>query len=322
MKRRTFLQHSGRALAAAPFLSLASDLFHPSEAAAQAIPPAVLDRIGITTVCFREQFAKTKSRGTTIAPGRELTLLTAPKFIADNLGLHNVEIWNFQWDEETIDYAKKIKAAAEAVGSKIINLQLDLGAQDTLSDPDAAKRAAALTAIKGWMDRTAATGAKTMRANTGGGSEANWDVNRTADGFRQLAEYGKSIGLTILIENHIGYSANIDKVVQIVKTVNHPNCKALCDWGNTPANGTPEQKVAALSKMFPYLALVSAKELDFDDQNKHIDYDVVPIIKATEASGYKGIYSIEFYSVNNKPPKDVVAAAKDMIKALAANIKA
>jgi hypothetical protein len=71
--------------------------------------------------------------------------------------------------------------------------------------------------------------------------------------------------------------------------------------------------------LFPQLELVSAKELDFDEQNRHVNYDVVPLIKATEASGYKGIYSIEFYG---KPPKDVVAAAKDMIAALAANIKA
>ena len=48
---------------------------------------------------------------------------------------------------------------------------------------------------------------------------------------------------------------------------------------------------------------MSAKELDFDENNKHVNYDVVPIIKATEASGYKGIYSIEFYG---EPPKDVV----------------
>jgi len=60
-------------------------------------------------------------------------------------------------------------------------------------------------------------------------------------------------------------------------------------------------------------------ELDFDENNRHVNYDVVPIIKATEASGYKGIYSIEFYG---KPPKDTVAAARDLIKALSANISA
>ncbi len=51
-----------------------------------------------------------------------------------------------------------------------------------------------------------------------------------------------------------------------------------------------------MQKLMPYLSLVSAKELDFDANNNHTSYDVVPLIKATEASGYRGIYSIEFYT--------------------------
>jgi hypothetical protein len=76
-----------------------------------------------------------------------------------------------------------------------------------------------------------------------------------------------------------------------------------------------------MKKLMPYLALVSAKELDFDANNNHTSYDVVPLIKATEASGYRGIYSIEFYSEKNPPP-DPVAAAKTMMAAIAANIRA
>ena len=82
---------------------------------------------------------------------------------------------------------------------------------------------------------------------------------------------------------------------------------------------TGEKNISSWS-MRAFVAL-AAKELDFDDQNRHISYDVVPIIKATEASGYKGIYSIEFYT-EKQPPRDVVAAAKTMIQTLAANIKA
>ena len=313
MNRRSFIRLSGGAVAMAPFLGS-----FPALARAyggQSIAPGVLKRIGITTVCFRDRFALTRDKKAGPIPaGQELTLLTAPKFIADSLGLHNVEIWSFQFDDRSLDYCKKIKAAAEAVGSRISNVQVD--GSENLSDPDAAKRAASINEIKQWMDRAAAVGAPTMRANTGGGPAEGWDVNRTADSFRQLAQYGRKIGVKILIENHIGYSADIDKVVAIIKAVNDPYCRAICDWGNSPSN---EGRVGALSKLFPYLELVSAKELDFDENNRHVNYDVVPIIKATEASGYKGIYSIEFYG---KPPKDTVAAAKDMITALVANIKA
>ena len=318
MTRRWFIALGGRAAAVAPIWAALPALggFARAAAAGQSIPDAVLRRIGITTVCFRDRFVQTREKSAPPLPaGEELTLLTAPKFIADTLGLHNVEIWNFQFAEQSLDYCKQIKAAAESVGSRIINIQVD--GQENLSDPDQAKRGASIDLIKRWMDRAAAVGAPTLRANTGGGPPEAWDVKRTADSFRQLAEYGKKIGVKILVENHIGYSADIDKVVAIVKAVNDPYCRAISDWGNTPSS-SEEARVAGLSKLLPLIDLVSAKQLDFDEQNRHINYDVVPLIKATEASGYKGIYSIEFYG---KPPKDTVAAAKNMIKALAENIR-
>jgi sugar phosphate isomerase/epimerase len=318
MNRRSFIRLGGRAAAIVPIWAAAPSLAGAARlSAAQPAAGAALRRIGITTVCFREQFTQTRTKGAApLAPAEELTLLTAPKFIADTLGLHNVEIWSAQFADTSLDYCRQIKGAAEAVKSRIINIQVD--GPENLSDPDAAKRAASIEAIKKWLDRAAAVGAPTCRANTGGGPPEAWDVTRTADSFRQLAQYGRKIGVKILVENHVGYSADIDKVMAVVQAVNDPYCRALSDWGNTPST-SPEARVAALKKMFPSLELVSAKELDFDEQNRHVNYDVVPIINATEASGYKGIYSIEFYG---KPPKDVVAAARDMIAALSANIKA
>lgn len=318
MNRRSFLVQSGGALIAAPLAasipaSLAAMQSKPS--AGNAIPAAVLKRIGITTVCFRDRFAATRDKKDGPVPaGQELTLLTAPKFIADTLGLHNVEVWSAQFADQSIDYCKQVKAAAAAAGSKIINIQVD--GRENLSDPDEAKRAASIAQIKQWMDRSAAVGAPTLRANTGGGPPEAWDVKRTADSFKQLAVYGKTIGVKILVENHIGYSADIDKVVAVAKAVNDPFCRVICDWGNSPMTSSAAQ-IEGLSKLFPYLELVSAKELDFEG-NRHVNYDVVPLIKATEASGYRGIYSIEFYG---KPPQDTVAAAKDMITALVGNIK-
>ena len=111
----------------------------------------------------------------------------------------------------------------------------------------------------------------------------------------------------------------IDAVVAIVKAVNSDHCKALADWGNSNAN-TEQGRIEELSKMFPYLGFVSAKELEFDAQNNHTSYDIVPIVKATEASGYKGIYSIEMWT-NRNPPPDPVAAARTMMRQIAANLK-
>jgi hypothetical protein len=53
MNRRRFLQHSARTLAAAPFFPIVARAAEAGFGAAQSLSPAVLNRIGITTVCFR-----------------------------------------------------------------------------------------------------------------------------------------------------------------------------------------------------------------------------------------------------------------------------
>ena len=100
MNRRSFIRFGTQAAAVVPFWAAAPAFasFSRQPAAAKPVPAAVLRRIGITTVCFRERFTQTREKGAApLAPGQELTLLTAPKFIAETLGLHNVEIWSAQF---------------------------------------------------------------------------------------------------------------------------------------------------------------------------------------------------------------------------------
>jgi hypothetical protein len=57
--------------------------------AAAGVYPSALRRIVITTVCFRDRFATTRDNAEGPLPfSTELTLLTAPRFIADTLGLN------------------------------------------------------------------------------------------------------------------------------------------------------------------------------------------------------------------------------------------
>ena len=133
--------------------------------------------------------------------------------------------------------------------SRIINIQVD--GQENLSDPGCgeARRLDRRRSSSGWIGRRRSARRPAAPTPAAGPPEA-WDVNRTADSFRQLAAYGKKIGVKILVENHIGYSADIDKVVAVVKAVNDPYCRAMSDWGNTPSS-SPEARVAGLSKLFP-----------------------------------------------------------------------
>lgn len=315
MDRRRFMQQSGAAALAAAFWSCASG--HSASWATE-LPPAVgggsgLDRIGATTVSFRSRFPSTRDMNVGADPGPpDLTLETAAEFFAGELGLHNVELWYLHFEEASIAYCERIRSAAERVGSRIINIQAGV---TNPSDTDPEVRAQGVEEARAWIDRAVALGSPRIRINTGGG-EAPFDAERTADSFRRMADYGRERGVVLLVENHGGYSQEIDHVVAILEAVDDSNCRALADYGNTPA-GSTEDRIAGLTKMFPYLAFVSAKGTGFDDQHAHTDYDIGALVRATEASGFTGYYSIEMWpDEDSPPPADPVRAAlrlKDVI---------
>src|SRR3954468_13072403 len=110
MNGRRFLEYGSRALAEVPILSLAERVGSPLYA--QAIPAAVMNRIAVSTDCFRFQFKTTFARGQSGPPANLplLTLLTAPKYIADQAGIHNVEIWAPHFEDLSAEYCREIKS--------------------------------------------------------------------------------------------------------------------------------------------------------------------------------------------------------------------
>lgn len=321
MNRRKFIRDGCLVVAGWPLLSLPMTACAQAGVDSKAGAADPLNRIGVTSVCFRQWFPQQPPAGGGADRPRKMTLLEFPAFVVKELGLHTVEVWAAHFDDTSIDYCKRLKAAADAVGAKINNIQLDLVQYD-LAATDPAERAKSIATVKSWMDRAVACGASSVRANTDTPVEGRpFDPQLIGESFRQLADYGQGLGVAVLVENHYGYSKDIDQAVAVANAANHPNCKTLSDWGNSEGANT-EERIVDLSKMFPKLGLVSAKGLRFDANYKHVDYDIASIVKATEKSGYRGIYSIELYvSEPADVPKDPVRAVKSMIAAIAPNLQ-
>ncbi len=313
MNRRDFMKRSGLALAT-PALIAATEAGR-----AEAASPDGSDkmkRIGCTTVCFRPRFPSTRSDKTSRPD--DLTPLAVPEFFAGKLGVHNVELWSRHFPENSLDYCRKIKAAAEQVGSRIINIQLDEPGYN-LSHADVAQRKESVRFVKQWMARAAACGATSLRANTGGSRGQAFDAGLTGGSFGELAEHGRKIGVKILIENHGGYSSHPDNIVAIIKHVDSPFCRTLPDFGNIPGSFTPGQRAAFLEKLFPYAHLVSAKGMVFDEQYRHTTYDVAACVRLGEKAGFKGVYSVEMWAPDYYPA-DPIRAAKELIGIITSNI--
>jgi L-ribulose-5-phosphate 3-epimerase len=315
MDRRTFLQKFGLTALAAPLYGFRYSADPRVEIAAYLEAGVSMDRMGMTTVSFRSRFPSTARMGEpTTAPN--LSLETAPRFIADEFGIHNVEVWDQHFDDFSIEYCERVREAAARSGSRIINIQSERVVGVSSPDPEVRDRAVANA--HEWMDRATAMGCPSVRINTGGSPTAKMDLEVTAGSFRRIAEYGEAVGVMVLIENHGGYSARIANVAAIVAAVDHPMCRSIIDFGNTPAQ-TTDDRIADISRLFPTLQMVSAKGVDFDESFDHVSYDIGALVRATEASGFRGIYSVELYT-SNAPPPEPIRAARTVKREILANL--
>ncbi len=313
MKRRSLLQ--GSCLVAATSVvggqalqTLAASGFHDK--------PDVLNRLACTTVCFRTRFPQTRPKGFSAPGDREYSLSDIPALFAEKLHIHNIEFWSRHFAEQSPAYCSKLRRLIERAGSTLCNIQLDEPGYN-LSHPEKSVRDKSVRLCKEWMDRAATCGATSMRANVGNGPRGStFNVNTAAESFAQLAEYGRKIGVKILIENHGGYSAQVENIVALVQTVNDPWCRTLPDFGNMPGDFTQQQREAFLSKLFPWAHLVSAKGMVFDRQYRHQSYDIGRCVRLGESLGFSGVYSVEQWS-RNYIPADPFRAVQAIISEVA-----
>lgn len=250
------------------------------------------ERIGFTTVSVRDRIPFRLPGAPTPEPG-PMTLLHAPQFAAETVGVPNLEVWNLQFDDTSENYCSRLRSAAQRAGVAITNIQVDGGGD--LGSPDPAVRKEALANAHAWIDRAAWIGAPAIRANFSPLSpKVPFEVGPASESFRALADYGRSNNVMILTENHFGHSVQIENVVALLEAVGHPNLRVILDWGNVP-DATTESVVAAMHRLRPWLYLVSAKGSVFDEAYNVTTYDVTKITRATEEAGFEGVYSIELF---------------------------
>jgi L-ribulose-5-phosphate 3-epimerase len=163
------------------------------------------------------------------------------------------------------------------------------------------------------MRIAAARGAPSVRADVGGRAGEPLDLAITADSYKQLVEFGSTIGVMPMPENHGGHSTDPDTLVSIMKAVD-PRTRAIVDWGNFRVENQP-QRIESTRKLLPYAGLISAKVDRFDGEYRP-GYDVAELVRLVEGSGYRGKYSIEITS----PPADIVRGAQVARDIIAANL--
>ena len=194
-------------------------------------------------------------------------------------------------------YLKQLKQVADDHGVRSVLIMCD--GEGALGDADEKKRATAVDNHKRWVEWAKFLGCHSIRVNAQSSGSYDEQIERAADGLRKLTEFGKTMAITVIVENHGGLSSNGEWLAKTIKAVGMPECGTLPDFGNFNVGKNPHgvgevyDRYKGVDEMMPFAKGVSAKTHDFDDKGNetHTDYRKMMeiVVKKHKYSGYVGI---------------------------------
>lgn len=263
-----------------------------------------------------------------VAEGR-MTLASAIDWIASQ-GAECVELVPFSFtfvkEDNTIDYAliEVAKRSALDAGIEIANYSV---LANLLVEEEAAYEAE-VERVKTHVRIAAELGAPMMRHDISAFRRPRGENGveyfeqlfpRMIDAATRISEYGRSIGITTLLENHGFFVNGCDRCERLVRAVHRDNYKMLLDTGNIAC--VDEDPAVAAAKLSPLAQMIHLKDFyirkrdpgdttEFDcgghwfksNAGRYLrgsimgqgDLDMWEILGAIKASGYNGHIAIEF----------------------------
>lgn len=224
----------------------------------------------------------------------KISLLELPAALAQ-ADIHTLEIVHFHFPTVDGAYIRELKAAAAEAGIELFSVLIDAG---DITHPDESVRAEEMSWIRSWLDVTARCGATHARV-VGGYQEVernqaalldNAVVRRSAQGLRQLADYGASIGVQVITENFRETTSRADQVMAILEL-----CEGrvgLCaDFGNYKGG----ERYDELTAIFPRADSAHVKAL-YDDSGNADESEFRHALGMLAGAGFDGPMSLIFDS--------------------------
>ena len=258
----------------------------------------------------------------------DLDHLDLCKVAKNDFGLDAVEYVNSFFLDKAQDqsYLKEMKQRADDLGVKSLLIMCDN--EGSLGDPDPVARTKAVENHYKWVDAAKFLGCHSIRVNAylteslHGTSTGNYNttgsyenqINLAADGLRRLTEFGDTIGINTIVENHGGLSSNGKWLAAVMEKVDHPRVGTLPDFGNFRIQGEEwYDRYKGVEELMPYAKAVSAKSNDFDSQGNEINTDYYKMMNIVLDAGYNGYVGIE-YEGSKLDEMAGIQATKDLLE--------
>ena len=231
-----------------------------------------------------------------------------------DLGIDAVEYVNqFFFDKaEDISYLKEMKNRADDLGVRSLLIMCDN--EGDLGDPDPIERSRAVENHYKWAEAAKFLNCHSIRVNARSTGSYDEQIHLAADGLRKLTEYGDSIGINTIVENHGGLSSHGKWLASVMKEVDHARCGTLPDFGNFRIDEDEwYDRYKGVQELMPFAKAVSAKSHDFDSSGNEIHTDFFRMMEIVLKAGYDGYVGIE-YEGNKLDEMEGIKATRDLLQ--------
>lgn len=265
--RRDFL---GKSLAIGAAGLVAPALMKTSKV--QAAPRIVKDDISIAQWALVEE----------IRAGKWKTL-DFPKIAREDFDINGIEFVNTLFEVPHFNYLKRLKQNANDHGVTMVLIMVD-NEGETCTQSKEERKQTVINHQK-WIDIAHFLGCHAIRTNCRGPQNASKEeaLKWASETYNMMLEYAIPANISVLIENHGGFSNDPDWMVALMKEVNNLYFGTYPDW-RRPSDNFDNYEY--LQKTLPYAGGMSYR-------NQPTEEITAKMIKLCKETGYRGWYGIE-----------------------------
>jgi len=246
--------------------------------------------------------------------GGKIDALDFAKVAKEDYDIDAIEYVNQFFKDKAKDakYIGELKKRAKDHGVKSLLIMVD--GEGQLGSPDKNQRKKVVDNHKKWVEAAAELGCHSIRVNAASAGTYEEQIGYAADGLASLTQFAESLQKNVIVENHGGYSSNGKWLSAVMRTVDHPHCGTLPDFGNfKTGNNEWYDRYQGVEELMPFAKAVSAKSHDFDDEGNDTQTDFKRMMKIVLDAGYNGYVGIE-YEGHRIPAPEGIKATKRLLE--------
>ena len=238
----------------------------------QAAPSIIKDDISIAQWALVEE----------IRAGKWKTL-DFPKIAREDFDINGIEFVNTLFEVPHFSYLKKLKQNANDFGVTMVLIMVD-DEGETCTQSKEERKQTVINHQK-WIDIAHFLGCHAIRTNCRGPENAPKEeaLKWTSETYNMMLEYAVQANISVLIENHGGFSNDPDWMVDLMKEVNNLYFGTYPDWRGPSDNF---DNYEYLQKTLPYAGGMSYRNQPTEEITERM-------IKLCKETGYRGWYGIE-----------------------------